>query len=235
MSISKKIASLAIGLATNKRLQKQLDEITEHQKLQNKFLNEIAASEATNRGILMRIDRKLSGESPPTDPNAQADKWQVAKDLVKRWEGCVLHIYDDVAGLGTIGYGHLIKKGEDFSNGLTQEQADALFDKDFEKHMAETKKAVDTAYVHTDDSTTRWHDLNINQQSALISFVFNFGYVNFRLSTLLKRIVAGKHDEACAQFLRWNKARNKDGKLVPVQGLTNRRKAEAELYNKAVV
>lgn len=38
--------------------------------------------------------------------------------------------YNDSEGFATIGYGHLIKRGEDFSTGLTEAQADALLDKD---------------------------------------------------------------------------------------------------------
>ncbi|WP_312282563.1 glycoside hydrolase family protein [Pseudescherichia sp.] len=38
--------------------------------------------------------------------------------------------YYDSEGFATIGYGHLIKRGEDFSTGLTDAQADALLDKD---------------------------------------------------------------------------------------------------------
>lgn len=38
--------------------------------------------------------------------------------------------YKDSLGYPTIGFGHLVLKGEDFSTGLTEAQADALLDKD---------------------------------------------------------------------------------------------------------
>jgi hypothetical protein len=41
--------------------------------------------------------------------------------------------YDDGAGNPTIGYGHLIRPGENFSGGITQAQADALFKQDVER------------------------------------------------------------------------------------------------------
>lgn len=42
-------------------------------------------------------------------------------------------VYLDSVSKPTIGYGHLIQKGEDFSNGLTPIEADILLAKDIEK------------------------------------------------------------------------------------------------------
>lgn len=39
-------------------------------------------------------------------------------------------VYKDSLGLPTIGYGHLVRSGENFSNGLTEAEADALLIKD---------------------------------------------------------------------------------------------------------
>lgn len=57
-------------------------------------------------------------------------------DRIKKNEGLRLQVYNDSRGLPTIGYGHLIKPGEmeAFKNGITKEQADMLFAKDFEEH-----------------------------------------------------------------------------------------------------
>jgi len=51
-------------------------------------------------------------------------------EKLMEWEGVILHVYKDAAGLPTIGVGHLIQKGEDFSNGITHDQAFELLKKD---------------------------------------------------------------------------------------------------------
>jgi len=49
--------------------------------------------------------------------------------LIHAFEGCRLRAYDDGAKYPTIGWGHRIwpEETERFKNGLTQEEADALF------------------------------------------------------------------------------------------------------------
>lgn len=47
-------------------------------------------------------------------------------DFIKRHEGLRLKPYSDQAGHSTIGYGHKIEPREDFSKGITAEEATAL-------------------------------------------------------------------------------------------------------------
>lgn len=47
--------------------------------------------------------------------------------------------YKDSLGYPTIGYGHLILSGEDFKQGLTESQANALLDKDMAAKVADAK------------------------------------------------------------------------------------------------
>lgn len=47
-------------------------------------------------------------------------------DLIKRFEGFSPTVYFCPAGYPTIGYGHVVKKGEDFSGGITQGEAEEL-------------------------------------------------------------------------------------------------------------
>ncbi|HDV1335382.1 TPA: glycoside hydrolase family protein [Escherichia coli] len=47
--------------------------------------------------------------------------------------------YKDSLGYPTIGYGHLVQKGEDYSNGLTPIEADILLAHDIEKAKAELR------------------------------------------------------------------------------------------------
>ena len=56
-------------------------------------------------------------------------------ERIKKNEGFSLNPYVDSLGYYTIGYGHRIKPGEDYlMNGITQEQAEVLFARDFESH-----------------------------------------------------------------------------------------------------
>jgi len=142
---------------------------------------------------------------------------QAGLEFISAHEGYSSVIYLDIAGLETIGYGHLIKPGEDFSSGITRVQSLALFKQD-------AKFAVDAVNKYTTVS------LNQNQFDALTSFTFNVGAGALRNSTLLREINAGNIDAIKNSFMMWNKA-NINGVLTPVKGLTNRRTAEYNLYN----
>lgn len=73
--------------------------------------------------------------------------------------------------------------------------------------------------------------LTQNEIDSLCSFIYNLGETNFITSTLLKKINQNiKGAEIERQFLKWNKA-NVSGKLIPLKGLTKRRKQEYELFN----
>lgn len=139
---------------------------------------------------------------------------QQAIDLIKSFEGCRLDAYNDVAGKLTIGWGHLVLRGEGYHLGdtITQEQADGIFIRDLEPAAQAVENAVTV-------------DLNDNQFSALISFAFDLGGGALRSSTLLRELNAGNYDSAADQFLRWNKAGGRE-----VAGLTRRRNAERDLF-----
>jgi lysozyme len=67
----------------------------------------------------------------------------------------------------------------------------------------------------------------------LTSFAYNVGINAFKNSTLLKMLNAGDNKLMVAdQFMIWNKITDKTGKKVVSNGLTNRRKAERELFLK---
>jgi lysozyme len=141
-------------------------------------------------------------------------------ELLKEFEGCELCPYPDIEGNPTIGYGHLIKKGEHF-NIISPEEAEELLVKDLQ---ATVKGITPLLKVK----------VNENQFSALVCFAFNLGIDALANSTLLKKLNRGDYDGAQAEFLRWNKARIK-GKLRAVAGLTRRRSAEAALFGTKVI
>jgi lysozyme len=68
--------------------------------------------------------------------------------------------------------------------------------------------------------------------SALVSFAYNVGITAFGKSTLLRIIRENKNNlkDIYIQFKRWNKA---NGEVL--EGLTTRREAEYNLYEKGIL
>lgn len=62
--------------------------------------------------------------------------------------------------------------------------------------------------------------------AAIISFNYNCGLGNYRISTLKKRVDAQDWDGACEEIVKWNKA---SGRIL--YGLTRRRLAESALLS----
>jgi len=141
---------------------------------------------------------------------------QSGLNFIASHEGCYLKVYKDIAGLETIGYGHLIKPGEDSSNGITHEEALELLRRDAEEALDAVNRYVTV-------------DLMQNQLDALVSFTFNVGGGALKRSTLLKLVNLGNIEDIKDALMMWNKAKV-DGILRPVQGLTIRREKEARLF-----
>jgi len=132
---------------------------------------------------------------------------------IKRWEGLELTAYRDVAGVLTIGYG---STGEHVKPGMriTEPQAENLLRQDLSRFEQAVERFVKVR-------------LSDNQYAALVSFAFNVGVGAFERSTLLKRLNAGDYASVPAELMRWTKAGGRR-----VQGLANRRAAEAGLWAK---
>ena len=135
--------------------------------------------------------------------------------FIARHEGFRDSVYKDVAGLPTIGYGHLIKPGEEYTT-ITHEEAIALLHEDL--RIAE--QAVESAVKVP---------LRQCEFDALVSFTFNLGSGALRASTLLKKLNDSDYEGASNEFKRWDKARV-NGELVSVKGLRLRRIEEALLF-----
>lgn len=88
--------------------------------------------------------------------------YEEVKEIIKKNEGLRLSVYKDTRGFPTIGYGHLIKKGEKFGL-LTKQQADELFEKDFAEHLNHAKKFPGFA------------GLTENRRGVIIDMTFNMG------------------------------------------------------------
>lgn len=136
--------------------------------------------------------------------------------LICQFEGFKSKPYQDVKGVWTIGYGTTI-----YPNGNRVAATDAAITK--EQGIEYLRHHVDT-FVSAELSAL---NLKQNQYDALASFIYNCGVNAFRTSTLRKDVINGATPAKIeADFMLWNKS---GGKVV--DGLTNRRKAEAKLYN----
>ena len=131
-------------------------------------------------------------------------------ELIKAFEGCKLFAYRDSVGVATIGYGHT--KGVKMGQAITQQQAEQYLRTDLQP----CEKILNACGIN----------FRQEQFDALCSWVFNLGQGNFRNSTMLKYIMAGKEDtDITDQLVKWHNAGG-----VPIKGLKRRRIAEANLF-----
>lgn len=132
--------------------------------------------------------------------------------LIKKFEGCRLEAYLDVAGIPTIGYGHTSPEVH-LGLKISQELAETLLEKDLARFERGVKQSLLVP-------------VNQNEFDALVSFAYNIGLNAFKSSTLLSLLNSNATREiVAAEFKRWVKAAGKEN-----QGLISRRRAETELF-----
>lgn len=138
-------------------------------------------------------------------------------ELIKQWEGLRLEAYRDRACIWTIGYGHtsyagkpLVRKGMC----ITQEQAEKILYEDLKPFENAVEQSVTVSLTDA-------------QFAALVSFCYNVGTAAFCKSTLLKKLNQGDYEAVPVELQKWNKVGGK-----PLEGLVNRRAAEAGLWAK---
>jgi lysozyme len=131
-------------------------------------------------------------------------------EIIKHFEGFSHTPYLCPAGYLTIGYGHLIKTGESFSE-ISKQEAESLLQKDLAVSENAVKKLIAAP-------------LNENQFSSLVSFTFNLGSGALQASTLRAKINRGDFNIE-NEFLKWVFANGKK-----LKGLIKRRNLEAQLF-----
>ena len=133
-------------------------------------------------------------------------------NLIKQFEGLRPAVYVCPAGLRTIGYGHVIRAGEVFSQPLSEPEAEALLLQDIEVAAKAVYRLIKVP-------------LTQGQFDALVSFTFNCGTGALQRSTLRACVNREEHWQVPAELLRWSRVK---GALS--NGLMRRRMAEALLY-----
>jgi len=140
---------------------------------------------------------------------------------IRQSEAFMARPYDDGAGNLTIGYGHLIRPGENYSAGITQAAADTLFRQDVARVV---NPALDRITI----------ELTQNQVDALGSFIFNVGTGGF-LKNILSYLNAGKLEEATNHMLQFITGRDaRSGRRQVLRGLLTRRQFEVALFRNPV-
>lgn len=156
-------------------------------------------------------------------------------NILKQLEGAVIKdnrhvIYDDKTGMAidnmktlprgaTIGYGHLIKPGENFEAGIDDRRATELLRRDIKIAEYAVQQNINIA-------------LSQNKFDALVIFAFNLGVDNFKKSSVVK-FINNPHYKSIhypnlkSAWLAWNKS---GGRVI--HGLTQRRITEYDLFNK---
>ncbi|MBQ8042460.1 MAG: lysozyme [Alphaproteobacteria bacterium] len=141
-------------------------------------------------------------------------------------------IYDDSTGRpvnpyaplpsgATIGYGHLIRRGEDYAQGLTEQQAIDLLAAD-----------VSIAERAVQDNITV--NLTQNQYDALVALVYNIGVGAFKHSTVLKYINNPEfhsiiYPDLESAWRAWNRTQGKVS-----NGLVRRRHCEWNMFSRGI-
>lgn len=145
-------------------------------------------------------------------------------------EGLIKHIQDREglrhlpypdpgAGYPTIGYGHKLEGQYDpkmyWSEARSNEQL---------------RRDLDTAVLGVRNKIKA--PLTQGQMDALTSLFMNLGPEKFSGTQADKKLHAGDYIGAATELLTFDNVR-KDGKLVPLDGLTKRRRVEAEMFARA--
>ena len=146
--------------------------------------------------------------------------------MTKKFEGWRDKQYDDVGGKGTVGYGHLVRPGEDFRGGLTKEQGEALFQKDYGEARRITLMQ------------TKGIKLNEAQVGALTDLVYGIGGLTTKDKsghtvdrTILRDLKAGNFDQVAKDFTMYSGYHDKAGNFKQSQPLYDRHLAESMAFS----
>ena len=135
-------------------------------------------------------------------------------NLIKNWESFRAVEYFCSDHKRTIGYGHAMKVSEKYGE-ITKKQAEELLYQDVATAEYTVNKGVKVL-------------LKQDQFDALVSLVYNWGGGNFLRSKGLKKLNDGDYQGAVEEFK--GVVKDKPGGTI-LNGLVNRRLAEAKLFN----
>lgn len=137
--------------------------------------------------------------------------------FVKRAEGFRATVYRDAAGRKTIGYGftsdRMVGRGR-----LSEAEA-----------AAELKRICRSITLRL-RAELGGKRLSASEETAVVSFIYNVGWANFKASTMCRLLKSGKRGEAVAsEFSKWIYV-TKGGRKVVSKGLKARREKERRKF-----
>ena len=177
---------------------------------------------------------------PDEEAQASAPLSTTAK-FISGWElnkkEPLLKVYDDVAGIPTVGHGHAFGRWDTVTKKVVKNKKAIA---SYNKLSPEDKQKQVDAWYRADLRTARtrakkfagqkWDTLTNGQQLALVSLSFNAGDLTKVAPTAFKALQNGNLDDAAHQlFSKEDGIVNSGGKYVA--GLYNRRQAELAYWN----
>ena len=141
-----------------------------------------------------------------------------AEGLIKQIEGFRHGVYTDQSGRQAIGYGFvsadMVRKGW-----ITEGEA-----------SAELRRICRRISVKLREELSGGKPLTAQEEAALVSFIYNVGWSNFRTSAMLRKLKAGRRGLSVAdEFSRWVYV-TRDGRKMKSLGLSVRRDIERGLF-----
>lgn len=150
-----------------------------------------------------------------SDSSSTNNLYELAIAFIKKHEGFAGgKLYRCVAGYLTIGYGHVVRVGEEFTEPISRQQADRMLRRDFNRCMQLAR-----------------HNTNNLQPCQLIAvshFIYSKGIGKFKRSRL-KILIDSGYDPS-EEFLKWCKYHTPDGKIITSNYSLKIRKWEVDMY-----
>jgi lysozyme len=149
----------------------------------------------------------------PNPSNEWHKNYEKTIQAIKKHEGFARgKPYICPGGYATIGYGHLLREGENITQ-LTEIQADSLLRIDFNKALIEVESSV---------------NLKGTKKLAIAHFVFTRGIGAFNKSELREQILKDKNIDN--EIVKWCYYTNKNKQRIKSQHALNIRKWELRMY-----
>jgi len=143
----------------------------------------------------------------------------IACPFVQKWEAFKSHPYLCPTGHWTIGFG-----STSYPDGTSVTQHDAPISLSTAIEMAVNGMRKEAGQI----SFTRVP--TAHQLAAILAFAYNVGAHGADHSTLMHLFNQGFVNAAAAHFMDWDKGRDKNGTLIVINGLLNRRMAESAMF-----
>ena len=146
-------------------------------------------------------------------------EFQDISEYIRKHEGRKILKYNDTAKHPTIGIGHRIKPGEDFTN-FDEEAAEKLFESDLSLNIAKTK-----------DIFPKYDTYPVDIKKALVDGVFRGDYK--KTHKTVKHINEGLWDKVPKEYINrkdYRKSKASEGTSEPMTGVYKRLDENAALF-----